>query len=774
MSKDKDEIKQEIQRIALGSLIEGIRDNIVGGRRKKVGVEDIIGNKNIKNSKVHLRGSLNNFINITKQQIINQYGRQQGNKIIEEYQSYIKASVVNGLLDIEEMAKLKADIVDVNQKALFFAGKLPSKEMAENIPAINQVMVNNINIAPTLVKWKNLGFSNNDNVVVDDFIETATEITNYYQKEIKNIILEEINKGAKGKKKYTPNCDDIIGNLKFNKYLKDQEQYKKSRKGIYGEIASFPRRINNELGIPPSLQNTNFDVKKIINNITYVSYKTRNIDIKNAEKILQKFKNASENIEKDGKVAAKNKITLKEYAILTDLKKAANSLDKLEKSGFIADKSRLQQLQKLSHECSSAIDNYSKNIFAPKLSEQKQGVVFFDNPHKRATLSRKSLDRTDKFRTLFSKYDHTSMLNVAGKIPHRAELIIGGQNRSKIDLDGYLRADSYKINISKLVPKKHHQEMEKIYGDEWKEILAEKYKAAEDKILSEDAFEKFNDLKASSGEVQHEAGKANLKWGGHKDAKKKDKELKTDKFQTIHENFAGDSYKYSKSTNNAPKQDMMCSEFNARIVIASMMEVNKQVLSDATWKSISKTQQEEIKEIMGYNIDETQKMALERFANYGNNISGEDQNIINDMVYNLEDYAVNKIKSIVEQSKPKIKAEEKTINLIKQGIVDIPIDKDEDLHKLHPGRLHKLLNKKGCIQKVELGEADFIQSGNIVSRVIKKLIKQIEDYRTKKSIPVEDISFDEIDRHQKNEHQQTEYNRRKSTSFSNKGGHLDL
>ena len=70
--------------------------------------------------------------------------------------------------------------------------------------------------------------------------------------------------------------------------------------------------------------------------------------------------------------------------------------------------------------------------------------------------------------------------------------------------------------------------------------------------------------------------------------------------------------------------------------------------------------QEEIKEIMGYNIDETQKMALERFANYGNNISDEDQNIINDMVYNLEDYAVNKIKSIVEQSKPKIKAEEKT------------------------------------------------------------------------------------------------------------------
>jgi hypothetical protein len=126
--------------------------------------------------------------------------------------------------------------------------------------------------------------------------------------------------------------ESAIGNINLNSFLRTDKA--------------------NELDIHPALKE----------GLMYMSYKTRNINLDEAEEIIQKMTRAQEAVKAGKPISDEDKVTLKEFAIISDVAKTTTFLNVLDRAGFIQGNKKLEQLQKIAAEGEKLITGLEKEI----------------------------------------------------------------------------------------------------------------------------------------------------------------------------------------------------------------------------------------------------------------------------------------------------------------------------------------------------------------------------------------------------------------------------
>lgn len=325
--------------------------------------------------------------------------------------------------------------------------------------------------------------------------------------------------------------ESVIGNIELNAFLRQHEAEK--------------------LGISKEL--------KVM--LEYISYKTRNIDIEKAEEIIEKMTRAQDSTRRRELIKGEDRVTLKEFAIISDLAKVAYyTLNGSEK---------LKKLDATAKNAKKIVDILNEDV-NKNLAQVGPGTIIFDDSARRKALDRKTLTFSDKVFIFFSKSDHTSVLHT-DKIGTavRSEITLAKHNpaHNKIGIAHHLIADTYQIDVSTLIPKTAHKTMIDTYGKDWKKEISTKYKVIEDNIHGAEALKRFGNLYPEGQDAQIKAGKANLIPFGHKQVKAND-------FEEIHHKVMSNHYAHQKD----PK--MLCSEFSGVTVIAALVELEKQIKQD--------------------------------------------------------------------------------------------------------------------------------------------------------------------------------------------------
>lgn len=340
----------------------------------------------------------------------------------------------------------------------------------------------------------------------------------------------------------------------------------------------------------------------LISDLNYFSYKTRNSKafMAAAKKIILLDHKVKQGLE----ISEKEKLSLKEFAIVMDFSKSHSLLKKFHDAGILEGSSTLENLYN--------IVSRTKNIitkFETQFSEEykpKTGEMSFTHINKRETLLRRTLSFFDKlyqsFVTRFiSPYGHTAKVSsLQGKI--KMTHINPNPESEAFGFREYLYSDNFSIQLDKLISSDHKKYLREKLGEDWLTILNEKYMQIETQI-HENMISRFANVDVPSGAGRTRAGLADFMYRGHKQRHASD-------FSDIHKKVMSGYYE----TNRAK---MLCSEFIAHTTIATMEELNSQL--------------------------------------------------------------------------------SKQFRLTKKNFIQIPIKKNENLALLHPGRLLKILKKKGCL-----------------------------------------------------------------------------
>ncbi len=173
----------------------------------------------------------------------------------------------------------------------------------------------------------------------------------------------------------------------------------------------------------------------------------------------------------------------------------------------------------------------------------------------------------------------------------------------------------YKVDPIALIPKEKHQLLEQVYGKNWQAEVANKFQAIENQIHG-NLHDRFGGLSASGNKDQYLAGLANLIPFGHK-------KMSANDFGELHKKVMEGGF--------AKGSKMLCSEFCATTIAASIVELDKQIKEDIRKSKVGK--------LTGVDLD-------------------------------------------------------------KETIVKVPFGKHENLHKMHPDRLLKVLKSHNCVQPV--------------------------------------------------------------------------
>lgn len=324
------------------------------------------------------------------------------------------------------------------------------------------------------------------------------------------------------------------------------------------ELNAFLRKNNaKSLGISDNLHS----------NLSYISYKTRNIDFDKAEEIIKKMQRAHKSKQKGEEIREEDKVTLKEYAIISDLAKIQKSINYPDEILSLSPK--LKRVNELAKKAAVINRGLTKELNVD-LAQVGPGTIVFDDTTKRNSLQRTALSFMDKIVNLFSKRAHTAILHTQeGGVAHRSEIFqLNDINNYKVGIEGHLSADMYRLDFGALIPKEEHSKMVQLYGENWKGVVEAKYKLIENEIhCTETMSTRFGGLRADDTSAQRRAGLANLTPFGHKKARAND-------FEEIHRNVMENHY----ADKDNPR--MLCSEFSGVATIAALVELDKQIKAD--------------------------------------------------------------------------------------------------------------------------------------------------------------------------------------------------
>jgi hypothetical protein len=238
-------------------------------------------------------------------------------------------------------------------------------------------------------------------------------------------------------------------------------------------------------------------------------------------------------------------------------------------------------------------------------------------------------------------------------------------------------SDIWELDIVPLVNPTISLTLQNIYGNNWQNILNQRYQAIENElhIKGSNRFKKFSnysDRRVAAGFADHPflfklLGQGNIK--GHQ--KKFDGD-----FNKLHRRFFG---------KEALGEEQICSEFASKVTLASMIELNKE-LSKATGNALPHFKGDAIlQQLRKKNID----------------LSSEVENYLKGVRYIGQDSpktekAKKELIKILRAQNYSLDDINLVIRIGNEEIFDFPYKRNERLKAIHPGRMVKLLVDKKC------------------------------------------------------------------------------
>ena len=293
-----------------------------------------------------------------------------------------------------------------------------------------------------------------------------------------------------------------------------------------------------------------------VNQLAYFSYKTRNI--KEMGSALEKLDSLHNAIHEGSDVREQDKITLKEFAAVSELSKTLPFLESLNKSGFIEGNDKLTAMYNQAKKANDIVSSMEEQMTSD-LKKAGPGVVIVDSTTKKSKILGKMLGLFEKIAKLFSKHGHASMLHFSKDGQAQRSHINPQLVQDKFDITKQLYGDMHKVDPVKLILEDRHAMLEQVYGKEWKQVVATKFKNIESE-LHNDARTKFGPIGASSEKQQYLAGLANVVPFGHK-------KLSATDYKDMHEKIMSGEFAKQRDTN------MLCSEFVATTIAVSVVEL---------------------------------------------------------------------------------------------------------------------------------------------------------------------------------------------------------
>lgn len=333
---------------------------------------------------------------------------------------------------------------------------------------------------------------------------------------------------------------------------------------------------------------------KAVRAIKYYAFKTRKLDVDYLEAL-------------SNKIDKKQTFSLKEIAIISDVSETSKIFERLDYHGLL-DEKQIEKQKVLK------VENYAKNFrnfivemndsIENDLNHSKGVVLVLDNNEKKLkTQGKEERSFMGDIRNYVSKNFHASMVHFTKKDDYK--LIYqkeNGNNRKKAILEAKLFhinpdfkandqfnfknklfANLYEIDVTKLVNEKDKGTLKKAYGEEWENVIQEKFKVADNKIHNQD----YLSLEAKNSFLSEmKIFMAKLVPFGNK-------QFKENNYNKIYSDVI--SGKYSASASK--KHKMLCSQFCAVSIVSSIMELNEEIKKDLSNKNIDFDRNKELVQI---------------------------------------------------------------------------------------------------------------------------------------------------------------------------------
>ena len=294
-----------------------------------------------------------------------------------------------------------------------------------------------------------------------------------------------------------------------------------------------------------------------------LSYRSEAVDI--VRPIREKLESSFEKLEAGASLDADEKLTLQEAEMLIRFSglnvDTLNGLALLEgKEGGVLSELKSEQ---------AAIASLLKNVEGRILGERKFSC---------GNIMQNIQSRKNDMYALnsFSDRVNTFMYGLVTDSDHSAKVVVdkeGNVSLSKVwlqfdqgglGLDNLLVSDFYKVNPDALIDSKYHDQLVEKYGDNWKEVLQEKYQAIELDINANKENPKFSGKNIVWSLWRAlSAGIADFLPGGHRRSEDRD-------YGKIHGKVMEGKY-------NTEGTEMICSEYSAKVTIAALYELNLQI-----------------------------------------------------------------------------------------------------------------------------------------------------------------------------------------------------
>ena len=302
----------------------------------------------------------------------------------------------------------------------------------------------------------------------------------------------------------------------------------------------------------------------VIDEIRYVTYKSKAVN----SDLVGKTERTIEKIKSGEVLDPKDKLSPLEISRLEDIVKLKPKLDKYAELGVFTYSTKLNAIYEDVKKAKGVLDYLDEKA----KEHYKGGDILMQNKVK-AGIKPDFLWKLEIWltETFVSKYQHAApiYMNKEGKaaMSHIYEKYENG----KMWPTDVMSAHFFRVDASKLVPTELQNSMREVYGDKWAEVLNKKFQDINQSI-HEASHERFGKIENPT-QRRFDAGYADYGLaGGHQ--RTTDRDFDKIRGAMMGEKTREDGHGYKISN------EMICSEFTTKALVASIEQLNKEVTKD--------------------------------------------------------------------------------------------------------------------------------------------------------------------------------------------------
>jgi hypothetical protein len=385
------------------------------------------------------------------------------------------------------------------------------------------------------------------------------------------------------------------------------------------------------------------------------------------------------------KIQDEHKLTLREIGLISDLNRAKETAEQLEKMNMLDVD---PQIKALVGQIKEAVEIYTKleEAVLPTLpAHYKNGSFLAYSGPKKLEWTGKKPDLEENLTGIISDFGLTHGAKLYTDKTGNVSLshVYNKWRRDKVDLYKLLISDVWELDVSALVDPTLQNTFKRIYGDDWQNKMNQEYQNIE-KDLHDNIENHFNRINNSS-ERRLQAGFANyapiLNLVAPQEIKSHTRSFIRD-FNQVHKKF----FEHSDTS-----ETQICSEFASKASIAAMVELNKSLTNKLLKIHHSLSLPAVLKKLDSKKVvlptDVREYLTGVRFY--------KDQAV-------KTEQAEKKLIKILKENDYSAQDIDLIIRLGNKEVFTLPYSKKERLRAIHPGRMVKLLLDAKCVKKKEL------------------------------------------------------------------------